>query len=114
MVRPVGLQASLERELKRLQRKYGYGKHLKVVILPQTLKVNDKTVFGEVKDSIIYIYQTEECLKTLRHEFLEEMIKSTFADPYVYLYNAFTKVFEKIQRNRTEKLIEILAELEDF
>jgi hypothetical protein len=71
-VENVGVEAELRRELRRLQQKYGLGWELKdVKWIPKEGEFS-----GEVKNGIVYVYdkKLEEAVKTLRHEFLDQIL----------------------------------------
>jgi len=113
------IQASLEKELRRLVIRYGRGKELKVIHDPRHVRgtVIDRKcdIQGEVIDRVIYVYdkKQEEALDTLDHEYLEYVFDVVFIRRHQSLFNAviegFTKAFEKEFYNDKEAFIESLV-----
>jgi len=119
------MESELNKELKRLQLKYGAGFELKLEWHPtdllhrptiqradgKRLKVN-----GEWANTTITIYEDEsldKALHILRHEFIEWMLLSNLVDPYVILANTLQNVFQTLSYKAQEKQIELLVRLED-
>jgi len=98
----------LVEELKRLQRLLNHGEELKIEWEPGKIRRNGKQrLCGEVIGETIYIYEEEEneALRTLRHEVIERLF-FTFEKNYVKLINSLIKVFNEIQRQKREALVE--------
>ena len=128
MVNNLDIKKELRIELETLVKDYGRCRELTVEWVPEmrqqrdhestSLFGNNCTICGEVRDRIIYIYETElkECIHTLRHEFFEYLIDHELVGPYVSLYNkmfeGYEKAFQDTQYKRKEALIEILVEKE--
>jgi len=119
------MQDLIEKELKRLQKKYGVGWELKVYWRPtppherpivyradgKKMRINGEWTTNSI---IIYEDQNEEkIIHCLHHEFVEWMLLSDLVDPYVILANALQNVFRTLTYKTQEKRIEILAKLED-
>jgi len=119
------MDAELNKELKRLQLKYGAGFELKLEWHPTPL-LNRPTIYradskkmrvnGEWTNNTITIYEDESLEKALhitRHEFIEWMLLSNLVDPYVILANTLQNVFQTLSYKAQEKQIELLVRLED-
>lgn len=112
------LQAILEKELKRLQEKLCFGGDMTVKWLPDEVEFVEihgekKELGGKIEGSVIKIFETDkkEALWTLRHEFIENMIKTEFSEPYLNLANAIMTTFDNTTYQRQERIIEKLTML---
>jgi len=67
----------------------GFGEELEVVWVPDS----SKPVSGEVKNKIVYIYETveDEAVRVLRHEVLDYLLSSKIINPLVSLINLLIK-----------------------
>ena len=119
------MESELNKELKRLQLKYGAGFELKLEWHPTPL-LNRPTIHladgkkmrvnGEWTNHTIIIYEDESLEKALhieRHEFIEWMLLSNLVDPYVILANTLQNVFQTLSYKAQEKQVELLVRLED-
>lgn len=101
------IHKKLIRELKRLQSLLNHGEELKIEWEPRKIQHNGQRLCGEVVGQTIYIYEEEEAkaLRTLRHEMIEHVLFS-FEKNYIELVNNLIKVFNEIQRQKRELLVE--------
>ena len=104
------LQTKLENELERLKKKADYGYGLKVVWLPN---YNAK-LSGEVKNGIIYIYESNEneAIKTLKHEFVDYVVSQSI-EVYKSITNNIIQILNETAYERKEKVVETLLKLLD-
>jgi hypothetical protein len=112
------MEAELNKELKRLQLKYGAGFELKLEWHPTALfdrptihRADGKKmkVNGEWTNHTIIVYENadlDKALHILRHEFIEWMLLSNLVDPYVILANTLQNVFQTLSYKAQEKQIE--------
>jgi len=119
------MEAELNKELKRLQQKYGAGFELKLEWMPTPLldrptihRADGKKlrVNGEWTNNTIIVYEDvdlNKALHVLRHEFIEWLLLSNLVDPYVILANTLQNVFQTITYKAQEKQVELLVRLED-
>ena len=103
------VQATLERELERLEAKLGLGFGLKVVWAPDP----SNPLSGEVKNGIIYVYEEdlEGAVQTLKHELLDYMLTSKLVQPLVSLVNLLIKSKEVEIYKEKEKIVEALSKI---
>ena len=102
------IHKKLIQELKRLQSLLNHGEELKIKWEPRKIRRNGRQrLSGEVVDETIYIYEEKEneAVRTLRHEVVEHLF-FTFEKNYVELINSLIKVFNEIQREKREALVE--------
>ena len=104
------LQIKLEKELERLKKKANYGYELKVVWLPSY----DSKLSGEVKNGVIYIYESseDEAIKTLRHEFIDYVVSQAI-ELYKLVINKLIQLLNETAYERKEKVVETLVKLLD-
>ncbi|NIU01289.1 MAG: hypothetical protein GWN01_10300 [Nitrosopumilaceae archaeon] len=100
-------QATLNQELENLKQKTGKGNNLHVVWFP-----NKKSISGEVKNNIIFVYDDEKdtAVETLYHEFLEHTI-TTAIEPYKKLANKLIELFNEDAYTIKEETIEGITKL---
>ena len=98
----------LEEELGRLKVESGLGFELSVKWIPNP----DSDRHGEVKGTIIYIYDCEErALLTLKHEFLEYNITKEVIDPLVKIINIQKCIIDDLISSRKERLVKRFLKL---
>jgi len=112
----------LNQELKRLQQKYATGFNIEIVYRPTDVAFRPRitcpdgkrlVVNGEWKKNRIFIYNNEDPIHTLHHEFVEKFLLEHLVDGYVILSNMWQNVFRTLMYRDQEEQIEILARLED-
>lgn len=112
----------LQKELKRLQEKYKTGFGIEIVYQPTDVMLRPRItradgkrliVNGEWKGNRIFIYNDENPVHTLHHEFIERFLLEHLVDGYVILSNMWQNVFRTLMYKDQEQQIEILAKLED-
>jgi len=98
----------MEREFERLKRILNVGHELKLNWIPDS----NSTKSGEVKNSHIFIYETDEghALETLKHEFIDYAI-SKVIEPYKEVSNRLIALINDIAYQRKERLVEMVAQL---
>lgn len=107
------VETRLEAELERLKRKTGMGFEASVRWLPGTIKYkNGKQLLEEVLGDVITIYVEDptEATQLLPHGFAEWLLNQ-HTKRYMLLINKLIELFEQIQYQEKEKLVEALAEL---
>jgi hypothetical protein len=94
--------------LKRLQTQSGLAPQLTVVWAPNTRH----PLSGEVKDSTIYIYESDatHAMNTLRHEFFDYCVSQAIA-PYKDLVNLLINERNQQAYQQKERTIEGLLRL---
>jgi len=105
--------AELEAELKRLKRNVGMGFEVSVMWLPGTVKHKDgKQLQEEVSGDAILIYTQEpsETIHLLAHGFAE-WILNQHTKRYRLLINKLIELFEQIQYEEKERIIQALTKL---
>jgi hypothetical protein len=110
------MQVRLEGELERLRKVCGMGFEVKVLWLPGTVKYRDgKQLLEEVSGDtiIIYVEDSAEATRLLLHGFAEWLLNK-HSKRYRLLVNKLIEVFEQIQYEEKEKLVEALASLMKF
>jgi len=103
-------------ELKKMFR--GHGVELKLNWMPGKFpveKIGGAEYFlnGEVKDDTIFVYVTEreEAANVLMHEFIEQVLKKEFSEPYVLLTQMMSQAYEDVAYFRQEAVINVLVTL---
>jgi hypothetical protein len=107
------IEARLEDELERLQKRCGMGFEVNVRWLPGTVKYKDgKQLLEEVSGDTIIIYAEEpaEATHLLAHGFAEWLLNK-HTKRYRLLINKLIEIFEQIQYEDKEKLVEAIATL---
>jgi len=107
------VEARLDGELERLQKGCGVGFEVNVRWLPGTVKYMDgKQLLEEVSGDTIIIYAEEpaEAIHLLAHGFAEWLLNK-HTKRYRLLINKLIEVFEQIQYEEKEKLVEAIAAL---
>ncbi|MEM2896244.1 MAG: hypothetical protein QXG01_01515, partial [Candidatus Bathyarchaeia archaeon] len=100
-------------ELNRLKEKINIGHELEVKWIPGTIRFqNGKQLEEEVKGNMIFIYveQHDKAIELMKHGFVEWLLNQ-HSKPYRQLINKLIDVFEEIQYERKEKIIEALTKL---
>ena len=99
---------ALKAELERLKRLTGLGLDLDLVWLPSA----DKSLLGEVKDKVIFIYEVNEqnVIDVLRHEFLDYCV-SKAVDPYKKVTNNLIRMINDDAYREKERVVEALKRL---
>lgn len=95
----------LEKDLERLKKKLALNEELNIVWKPDPAK----TLSGEVKGSIIIVYESQEdkAVETLRHEVLDHYLTSRLVNPLVGLVNLLIKSRESEIYREKEKIVEV-------
>jgi len=109
----IAVEAELESELKRLKRNVGMGFEVSVMWLPGTVKHKDgKQLQEEVSGDTILIYTQEpsETIHLLAHGFAE-WILNQHTKRYRLLINKLIELFEQIQYEEKERIIQALTKL---
>lgn len=107
------VEARLEDELERLQKTCGMGFEVNVRWLPGTVKYKDgKQLLEEVSGDTVIIYAEEsaEAIHLLAHGFAEWLLNK-HTKRYRLLINKLIEVFEQIQYEDKEKVVEAIATL---
>jgi hypothetical protein len=107
------VEAELEAELGRLKRNVGMGFEVSVMWLPGTVKHKDgKQLQEEVSGDTILIYTQEpaETIHLLAHGFAE-WILNQHTKRYRLLINKLIELFEQIQYEEKERIIQALTKL---
>ena len=107
------IEAELEAELERLKRRIGMGFEVKVKWLPDTTKFkNGRQLLEEVAGDRILIYAEDpaEAMQLLHHGFAEWLLNQ-HTKRYRLFINKLIEVFEQIQYEEKEKIIEAIARL---
>jgi hypothetical protein len=107
------VEAELEAELKRLKRNVCMGFEVSVMWLPSTVKHKDgKQLQEEVSGDTILIYTQEpaETIHLLAHGFAE-WILNQHTKRYRLLINKLIELFEQIQYEEKERIIQALTKL---
>ena len=110
-LRESNVQGRLEKELRKLMAKLALNENIEVVWQPDVAK----GVSGEVRQSVIFIYETreEEALSALRHELIDYCITSRVVEPLVNLVNLLIKSREAEIYKEKEKLVDVFSKLVD-
>jgi hypothetical protein len=103
-----GSGALLREELEYLQRTSGLGLNLSLVWSPNP----GKTLSGEVKGSIIYVYETDmgKALDTLRHEFFDYCVSQAI-QPYRRVTNTMIRLLKDEAYKQKERIVGGLSKL---
>ena len=107
------VEARLEAELERLKRRAGMGFEVSVRWLPGTIKYkNGKQLLEEVLGNVIIIYAEDpaEATQLLPHGFAEWLLNQ-HTKRYRLLINKLIELFEQIQYDEKEKLVEAITKL---
>ena len=110
---PGQLTRTLEAELERLKLKVGMGFEVRLKWLPGTVKFkNGKQLLEEVVGDTIFIYVEDlaEAMPLLTHGFSEWLLNQN-TKRYRLLINKLIEVFEQIQYEEKEKLIDAMIKL---
>ena len=101
-------QKTMEKELRRLKGKLCLDEKLSVIWLPEPTK----SLSGEVKNRIIYVYEKNEqkAIETLRHELLDYIV-SRAIEPYKEVTNTLIKTLNNLSYRRKEEVVEMLSQL---
>lgn len=104
----LGVQRRLEEELNELKQATNMGHELSLEWVPD----RGSKLSGEVKDSVIYIYEEDEAkaIRTLKHEFLDHLVSQAI-EPYKVITNALIKTLNEDAYRRKEKIIDALTRL---
>ena len=107
--RGLDVQAKLEDELRRVERRLRLSLGLTVVWRHQP----SNPLSGEVRGDTVYVYDEdpEKALETLRHEVIDHLITSRIVKPLVGLVNLLIKDKEAEVYRDKERLVEALANL---
>jgi hypothetical protein len=108
-----GVEAKLRRELKRLQQKTQRGYELDgVVWLPgkKVLNPEGQPLAGEVKGRVVYIYDDNDPVFTLKHEFFEYLL-SKDKKPLMDLIAKLLAYIMYNQYKNSDELADALAKL---
>jgi len=103
----------LEEELERLKHKLNIGYEVEVLWLPgHRRELKGRQLKEEVQGDTILIYVEDEAeaLELLRHGFLEWMLNQ-HSKPYRQLINKLIELFEDLQYEGKERIIEALTKL---
>lgn len=103
------IQERLEEELKRLMPILHVGYDLRVKWTPD----EGSNISGEVRGSVIYIYETDEskAIEILKHELIDHKITKEIIEPLVEYVNLQKSIIEKLIYKRKEDLVENLSKL---
>jgi len=107
------VEARLEAKLERLKRKTGMGFEARVRWLPGTIKYkNGKQLLEEVLGDVIIIYveDSAEATQLLPHGFAEWLLNQ-HTKRYRLFINKLIELFEQMQYEEKEKLIDAIAKL---
>lgn len=99
--------------MDKVKQKTGVGFELSVTWLPGTVKRrNGKRLAEEVIGNNLFIYaeNPKEALRLVNHSFFEWMLNQ-HTQPYRRLINKLITLFEELQYQRKEKIIESLTNL---
>jgi len=104
------VEVRLQEEFKAMMAKLGV-QNLTLVWLPDL----SKGLSGEVRNTIVYIYEEDEvkALETLKHELLDYIITSKIVKPLVELVNLLIKSKESDIYREKEKIVESLSKILD-
>lgn len=108
-----GVEANLQLELEKLKNKVGIGFEVNVKWLPGAIKSKDgKQLLEEVSGDTILIYaeDPDEALNLLAHGFAEWLLNQ-HTRKYRLLINKLIELFEEIQYQDKEKIIEVITKL---
>jgi len=108
---PDSIQQLLERELCLLQQRMRMGFEVEVIWLPGADKYrNGRQLAEEVKGNTIFVYASnaQEALELVLHGFVE-WILDQHTRPYRQLANSLIALFEDLQYDRKERLVEAFA-----
>lgn len=100
-------------ELERLRRKVGLGSEVKVKWQPGTRKIKDgRRLLEEVQGNTILVYSENpvEAQQLVGHGFLEWLL-NRYTKNYRVLINKFIEVFETLQYENKEGIVEALSRL---
>ena len=106
-------EARLKDEPERLKGRVGMGFEVKVKWLPETIKYrNGRQLLEEVVGDRILIYAEDpaEAMQLLHHGFAEWLLNQ-HTKRYRLFINKLIEVFEQIQYEEKEKIIEAIARL---
>lgn len=112
-IRPTKLTRTLEAELERLKLEVGMGFEVNVKWLPGTAKYkNGKQLLEEVVGNTIFVYVEDlaEAAHLLAHGFLEWLLNQ-HTRKYRLLINKLIELFEEIQYEEKEKIVDALTKL---
>ncbi|MEA2089187.1 MAG: hypothetical protein U9O89_00280 [Thermoproteota archaeon] len=103
------IQGKLEETLARLKRDTGLGSDLRVEWHPNL----GSNRHGEVKESVIYIYDADEgeAVRTLKHEFWDYHITREIVDPLIQYVNMQKNVIEGLIYKKKERVVQGLSKL---
>ena len=107
------MQKRLNDELERLKQELGIGHEVRVEWSSGVARYhNGRRLLEEVKGNTIFIYSKnhDEVLDLLRHGFAEWLLNQ-HARPYLQLINNLITIFEQLQYERKERIIEALTKL---
>ena len=107
------VETRLKAELEELKRRAGKGFEVSVKWLPGTIKYkNGKQLLEEVLGDtiIIYVEDPAEATKLLPHGFAEWLLNQ-HTKRYRLLINKLIELFEQIQYEEKEKLIDAITKL---
>jgi len=101
-------QGKLEEEFHTLMGKLGV-QSLKLVWMPDS----DKTVSGEVREGIVYVYEEDEikAVETLKHELIDYLVTSKIVKPLVELVNLLIKSRESDIYREKETIVEVFSKM---
>ena len=114
------INKALNAELKRLVKKYGFGKELSVIWMPAA--DSGVEMFGERKELsgevvglklVIYEHTLDQALKVLDHEFFEYVLHKNLVRPYQNLLEGMELAYQKTMYENKEAFIEVLVEMEE-
>ena len=103
----------LEAELEMLKMNAGMGFELKLEWSPGIVRrKNGKQLLEEVRGDTIFIYvkDLDDAIPLLTHAFLEWLLNQN-TKGYRLLINKLIEVFEQIQYNEKEKIIDVITKL---
>lgn len=107
------LERLLQDELCRLQHRTRIGYEVSMKWLPGVTKYNDgKRLAEEVIGNTIIIYEenAKECIELICHGFAEWILNQN-TKPYRQLINKLITLFEDLQYEKKERIIEALTRL---
>jgi hypothetical protein len=110
---PTQLARTLETELERLKLRVGMGFEVNMKWLPGAVKYkNGKQLLEEVVGDTIFIYVEDlaEAMQLLTHGFSEWLLNQN-TKRYRLLINKLIEVFEQIQYDEKEKIINAMTKL---
>ena len=114
------IKAALNKELKRLVKKYGFGREASVVWMPTAEGLAE--MFGETKELsgevigsklIIYEHTLSRALNTLTHEFFEYIFHRHLVSPYTNIISGLETALQKTIYEDKEMFIDTLVKMEE-